>query len=49
MKLESALRVFGDFAGIARVRVAFAELSVVPVAGPDGTYLEDLSEQTRGR
>ena len=48
-KLAEAVRVFGDFQGVRRVRVAFAALTVLPADGPDGEWLPALAEQNRGR
>ena len=48
-RLERAISVFGDFDGVARVRVAFEFLSILPVDGPDGAWLPALAEQSRAR
>ena len=48
-RLERAIGVFGDFDGVARVRVAFDVLSVLPVDGPDGAWLPALADQSLGR
>ena len=45
-RLERAVAVFGDFEGVARVRVAFETLSVLPVDGPEGAWLPALADQT---
>ncbi len=48
-RLAQAVRIFGDFSGIARVRVAYGELSVLPADGPEGAWLPALAEQSFGR
>ncbi len=48
-RLERAISVFDDFEGVARVRVAFDTLTVLPIDGPAGDWLPALANQTFGR
>jgi hypothetical protein len=49
-RLERAIAIFGEgVEGVARVRVAFETLTVLPLDGAEGAWLPALAEQTLGR
>ncbi len=48
-QLAEAVRLFGEFDGVARVRVAYEDLSVLPVHGAEGAWLPALADRAHAR